>query len=68
MCVTRGLFNSNNFTTSAALVEVCALLSVSLVMTVVLLNGEGYTIGPVSRVYLCVCVYTILQTVADGCG
>ena len=27
MCVTRSLFNSNNFATSAALAKLCALLS-----------------------------------------
>jgi len=34
--VIRRLFNSNNFVTSAALAEVCALLSAILVLTVLL--------------------------------
>ena len=35
MCYPARLFNSNNFATSAALAEVCALLSVVLVISLI---------------------------------
>ena len=36
MCVSWPLFNSNNFVISAALAEVCALLSAILVVTIII--------------------------------
>jgi len=41
--VTRQIFNSNNFVTSAALVEVCALLSAILVLNCITFCGLHLT-------------------------
>ena len=39
--VTRDLFNNNNFATSVALAEVCALLSVILVIVIIFFSAQG---------------------------